>query len=171
MNKKQITVGIILLLLFAELSIDFAIGFGDTGLVGLLFMATLAVSGISMLIAFAKKKKVKGIGWAIIFFATILGSILGGRVTSAQLVNSQAYVEMIAIELNEIKEETGSYPSELSVLEGYDESGRVPLGIFRKRPLFYSLNEDSESSRLWFPYIAFMIAEYDSTTHEWDIYD
>ncbi|HMA67089.1 MAG TPA: hypothetical protein VKO20_04660 [Desulfosalsimonadaceae bacterium] len=168
---KKLVLAILLILFFAEWQIDFAIGIADTALLVLLSLGTIIISFASATSFLVFKRKNQAVTSAVICVSVILGTITGLKVTNQQFQNAKAYVERLSKELRAIKKKEGEYPENLKALENFDPSGKVPIGIFRKRPLHYEVRGSNEGFRLRFPYKAFVVAEYIGSQKKWSVHD
>lgn len=169
--KKYIFLAVILILAFAEGHIDFTIGLVDTALVMLISLGTLIISFSSAIACLFFKRKNKALTSAVICISVILGTWIGLKVTHQQFQNAQEYVESISQEIIKLEKRKGSYPENLTGLKSFDSSGNVPIGIFRRRPLHYTVMNNKKGFTLWFPYRAWLVAKYNGLSKEWSIDD
>lgn len=79
--------------------------------------------------------------------------------------------ETVSQEIVKLEKRKGNYPETLTKLKSFDSSGNVPIGIFRKRPLHYTVLNNKEGFILWFPYRAWLVAKYNGLSQEWSIDD
>lgn len=108
---------------------------------------------------------------AIVCGAVFAGMVVGNKMLMAQFYSATEYVEKLAIEINTIREKEGTFPDNLSGISYYDSSGFVPVGIFRKRPLHYFIQEKKVGFVMGFPFDIWMIANYDSISGTWEVDD
>ena len=144
MEKKRIIIAALLILIFAEFNIDFAIGIGGSGLLWIVTLGTVFVTGLSIIVFFLLKKKKKAISNAVVLVSVIIGTVIGNIVIEAQFEGAKADVEGLAEEIKQKKEINGVFPQRLSELDEFEFPGYVDVGFLRKRPLHYATRENGK---------------------------
>ena len=168
---RTIIIGLLLLLLFIELQIDFCIGFGDTGFVVLLTFILILLFLARSIIFVLKEKKGVAIGNIIFLISVLSGTFIGTSITKYQVKEAKIYVEGLSNKINIYQEKNGCFPKNLIEVGLFEDTPKVSVGLLNKRPLYYRLNDENNNYVLWFPYVAFMTATYSNNTKRWIVDD
>lgn len=165
----------LIVLLFAELYIDFSVDLLDTTIVILCTIAIYLFAVLHGIRNLLKKQWHHAALCVILFLAVFSGSCAGIcagiRIRGFQLGRAQSHVESLARDIHKYREVNGVWPESLDSLPGYSGNHTVDIGLLRKRPLAYDIIDDGTNFHMRFPYAFWLTARYDGITGEWIIDD
>jgi len=166
-----VTTGIVLFLIFILLRIDFMIDLLDSLLVMSAAIGLIVVFSVFIVKGLCARNGLKLLSGATGIIAVLAGLDVGSNILMTQYYSATEYVEELAGEIYTVREREGAFPDDLTGEIDYDGSGHAPVGIFRKRPLFYYIQENKDGFVIGFPFSIWMIAYYDSISGTWVVDD
>lgn len=172
-KPKQVVLFAVALLAWAALvSLEVGASFGSTvtGLLGLLFVASLLCSFVAVIVGIISRR------WRVtLYFGTALFIIFSSSwaarfISTRQREASIAAAQPIIAAAERFHSTTGAYPQSLSdLIPAYlPTEPRTRMG-FRGTP--FALSAGSDRFHVTFALPAWMLCSYDSKSKQWDISD